>query len=218
MSEINEEEREKFKSLMADYRKGGGPFIMINLNDLWQGYEGDGYTEPSLPTDNAGGLIRSAVKYEVRNSFKNRIHDVAAATATDFVHNELNGKIRSVLNDIFDNGYTRIEVDGYGNEIEIREASVQEQVTNLINEFMDVNRGDYPRINCNINGKIKALSLRNYIDELVSTHLRKETKAIIKDINHEVLEEAKKSISATVSDQLFSGLNILPKIGGVKQG
>jgi len=217
--EISQKKRDNFRALMADYKNGGGPFIMIDLQQLYPEWDGGGYAEPPESADTAATLIQDAVSYEVRNAFRNKIHRVCEDLATNYVHTKLNEEIQRRMDVFFKNGFMKtVKNKETGEEEEIQQISVEHHMNNILDSWFtrQPSRGLSPRTNRPLS-PASMDSLHDYCGEKVVKFLKEETEKVIQDVNSEVLSEAKKSISSTVSEQLFSGLNLLPKIGGINQ-
>lgn len=200
-SELTKEKRDEFRALMHDYNGNGGPFIMIDLNDLYpEGEEGD----------TAASLIRDAVSWQVGSVYRNRINQSVESLAAEFIYEELATELKAKIRAVFDEGFDSDVVDGV-----VTKKTLAEIVKDAVDKwfcYQPEGSSIY-----SIGNQKKLIGLKPMVGELVESALAKETKQIIKDVNQEVLAQAKKSISQTVSDQLFSGLNLLPKINGASQ-
>jgi len=139
--------------------------------------------------------------------------------ATNYVHTKLNEEIQRRMDVFFKNGFMKtVKNKETGEEEEIQQISVEHHMNNILDSWFtrQPSRGLSPRTNRPLS-PASMDSLHDYCGEKVVKFLKEETEKVIQDVNSEVLSEAKKSISSTVSEQLFSGLNLLPKIGGINQ-
>lgn len=222
--EPTEKEIEKFAVLMKNYSKRGGPIIHLDMSQIWPEWEGNGYDETRYSEQSVGSIIKDAVQSEIQRRFYPLIKQAAEGAATRYIHERLDFEIENRFNKLFTQGFTEIQEVGEGDdkeEIEVFQLSVSEYMQNTLESFFVAqpnNRGKALHGVHRTGERVPVIGgLHSHCDKLVREFLENKTKEIIEDVNKTVLEEAKKSISLTVSEQLFSGLNLLPKIGGVKQ-